>query len=73
MRDVDVSAPETPDASSHGFVNEVNPLRYDGQPNEPNEVVGVLCDMARAFSTLVAELVLFRSTWCRVGRCGWSA
>ena len=45
MRDVDVSAPETPDASSHGFVNEVNPLRYDGQPNEPNEVVGVLCEM----------------------------
>lgn len=45
MREADAGAPETPDASSHGFVNEVDPLRYDGQPNEPNEVVGVLCDM----------------------------
>lgn len=34
-----------PDASSHGFVQEVDPLRYDGQRNEPNEVVAVVCDM----------------------------
>jgi len=35
-----------PDSSSHGFVvQRVDPLRYDGQPNEPNEVVGVLSDL----------------------------
>lgn len=35
-----------PDSSSLGFVAErVNPLRYDGQPNEPDEVVGVLSAM----------------------------
>ena len=45
VREADAAAPETPDASSHGFVSDVNPLRYDGQPNEPNEVVGVLCEM----------------------------
>src|SRR5205085_29537 len=35
-----------PDDASRGFVaGEVDPLRYDGQPNEPDEVVGVVSEM----------------------------
>src|SRR5512133_2942941 len=35
-----------PDEHSHGFVQvAVDPLRYDGQPNDPDEVVGVIIDM----------------------------
>lgn len=35
-----------PDEHSHGFVEAaVDPLRYDGQPNDPDEVVGVVIDM----------------------------
>ena len=35
-----------PDGLAHGFlIGEVNPLRYDGQPNDPDEVVGVIIDM----------------------------
>jgi SAM-dependent methyltransferase len=35
-----------PDGHSNGFLHgEVDPLRYDGQPNDPDEVVGVIIDM----------------------------
>ena len=37
---------EKPDANSTGFLDHaVDPLRYDGQPNDPDEVVGVLSSM----------------------------
>jgi len=36
----------TPDASAAGFLDHApNPLRYDGQPNDPDEVVGVLSSL----------------------------
>lgn len=36
----------SPDGHSHGFLRrEVDPFRYDGQPNDPDEVVGVIIDM----------------------------
>jgi 2-polyprenyl-3-methyl-5-hydroxy-6-metoxy-1,4-benzoquinol methylase len=39
----EAKSPSLPDASSRGFLAEsADPLRYDGQPNEPDEVVGVL-------------------------------
>jgi methionine biosynthesis protein MetW len=35
-----------PDDSARGFLpNPADPLRYDGQPNEPDEVVGVLSSL----------------------------
>ncbi len=35
-----------PDSHSRGFLREaVDPLRYDGQPDDPDEIVGVLSSM----------------------------
>ena len=36
----------SPDGHSRGFLQgDVDPLRYDGQPNDPDEVVGVIINM----------------------------
>lgn len=36
----------SPDAHASGFVaTTVDPLRYDGQPNDPDEVVGIVCSL----------------------------
>lgn len=43
----DAKRPDTsPDLSAAGFLDHaVDPLRYDGQPNDPDEVVGVLSSL----------------------------
>jgi len=45
---------DTPDTSALGFLDKApNPLRYDGQPNDPDEVVGVLSSTIPAGSRVL--------------------
>jgi methionine biosynthesis protein MetW len=47
-------AVSSPDALTAGFLDQpVDPLRYDGQPNEPDEVVGVLSAMVPVGSRIL--------------------